>query len=212
MVKPRGKRTLEEHLDTPTSVDLDDCDAKDDKLASVLCSSRDDHELEPPRQISTESVVQMVNPPSILTEHDLALIRGQYGVPNELQLLWTSIDDPYAHHPMYEPIFAGNSPADAERQIIKEVTAQSTLVRGEPKTITCPAKLRGGRDQRVLRRLLSTLLFIKPLYDKEALITELALSMMHIEFPSPKELLVRKRVEKEVAKAAPTAKAAEATH
>ncbi|GMN49580.1 hypothetical protein TIFTF001_018746 [Ficus carica] len=59
-----------------------------------------------------------------------------------------------------------------------------------------------------LRKLFGTPLFIEPLFDEEALIAELALNTMKIDFPSPKEILARKRVEKEDAKAAAAAKAA----
>ncbi|GMN21651.1 hypothetical protein TIFTF001_043361 [Ficus carica] len=52
-----------------------------------------------------------------------------------------------------------------------------------------------------LRRLFSTLLFIEPLFDEEVLIAELALDMMNIEFPSPKELLTRKKAAKVAAAA-----------
>ena len=40
----------------------------------------------PSRRISIESFLRTVNPPSILTEDDLASIRGQNGFPNEVQL------------------------------------------------------------------------------------------------------------------------------
>ncbi|GMN44747.1 hypothetical protein TIFTF001_013944 [Ficus carica] len=62
---------------------------------------------------------------------------------------------------------------------------------------------------RALRRLFGTSLFIKPFSDEKALIAELALSTMKIDFPSFKEILARKRVEKEAVKAAVAAKAYE---
>ena len=62
-----------------------------------------------------------------------------------------------------------------------------------------------------MRRHFGTLLFIKPLSDEETMIVELALDTMKINFPSPKELLTRKRAEKEIAKATFVAKAAHAT-
>lgn len=40
----------------------------------------------PPCQISTKSFLRTVNPPSTLTEDDLAVIRGRYGFPNEVPL------------------------------------------------------------------------------------------------------------------------------
>ena len=63
----------------------------------------------------------------------------------------------------------------------------------------------------VLRILFGTPLFIEPLSDEEALIAELALDMMKIEFPSTKELLTRKRAKKEAAKAVSAVKAAQVT-
>ncbi|GMN46216.1 hypothetical protein TIFTF001_015403 [Ficus carica] len=61
-----------------------------------------------------------------------------------------------------------------------------------------------------LRRLFGTPLFIKPFSDEEALIAELALSTMKINFPSPKEIIASKWAEKEATKAAAATKAAEA--
>ncbi|GMN46178.1 hypothetical protein TIFTF001_015361 [Ficus carica] len=55
-----------------------------------------------------------------------------------------------------------------------------------------------------------TPLFIEPLFDEEALIVELALDTMNIEFPSLKELLARKKAQKEAAKAAAAEKTAQA--
>ncbi|GMN73966.1 hypothetical protein TIFTF001_052291 [Ficus carica] len=43
-----------------------------------------------------------------------------------------------------------------------------------------------------LKRLFGCPLFVEPLSDEEALITKLALDMMKIDFPSPKEILSRK--------------------
>ncbi|GMN64740.1 hypothetical protein TIFTF001_033803 [Ficus carica] len=60
-----------------------------------------------------------------------------------------------------------------------------------------------------LRRLFSTLLFIEPLFDEEALIAELALDMMNIEFPSPKELLTRKKAAKVAAAATAASRVSE---
>ncbi|GMN20300.1 hypothetical protein TIFTF001_048727 [Ficus carica] len=59
-------------------------------------------------------------------------------------------------------------------------------------------------------RLFGTLLFIEPLFDEEALIAKLPLNMMKINFPTPEEILMRKRVEKEAAKAAAAVRAVEA--
>ncbi|GMN61291.1 hypothetical protein TIFTF001_030442 [Ficus carica] len=62
-----------------------------------------------------------------------------------------------------------------------------------------------------LRRLFGTPLFIESLSDEEALIAELALDTMKIDFPSLNELLARKRAKKEAAKVASAAKAAHAS-
>ena len=62
-----------------------------------------------------------------------------------------------------------------------------------------------------LRRLFGTLLFIEPLTDEEALITDLALDKMNVEFPNLKDLLAKKKAHKEVAKAAATAAVASAS-
>ncbi|GMN47317.1 hypothetical protein TIFTF001_016500 [Ficus carica] len=61
-----------------------------------------------------------------------------------------------------------------------------------------------------LRRLFGTPLFIEPLSDEEALIVELTLDTMKVDFPSPKELLAWKKAEKEAVKAAATENAAQA--
>ena len=61
----------------------------------------------------------------------------------------------------------------------------------------------------MLRRLFDTLLFIEPLTDEEALIAELVLDTMKIDFPTPKELLIRKQEKNKAAKAAAVAKVAE---
>ena len=55
-----------------------------------------------------------------------------------------------------------------------------------------------------MRKLFGTLFVIQPLSDEEALIAELALDTMNIKFPSPKELLARKKAQKEAAKAIAT--------
>ncbi|GMN59248.1 hypothetical protein TIFTF001_028338 [Ficus carica] len=85
------------------------------------------------------------------------------------------------------------------------VVIQSGKVKQILSWVDWPFVIRGA-----LRKLFNTLLFIKPLSDKEALITELALNTMKIDFPSPKEILVRKQEEKEVVKAITTAKVTEA--
>ena len=62
-----------------------------------------------------------------------------------------------------------------------------------------------------LRRLFRTPLFIEPLTDEEALIAEFALDTMNVEFPNPKDLLAKKKAQKEAAKAAAAAIAASAS-
>ena len=44
-----------------------------------------------------------------------------------------------------------------------------------------------------LRRLFVTPLFIEPLTEEEALITNLAIDTMDVEFPNPKDLLAKKK-------------------
>ncbi|GMN21858.1 hypothetical protein TIFTF001_045565 [Ficus carica] len=60
----------------------------------------------------------------------------------------------------------------------------------------------------VLKKLFGTLLFIEPLTDEEALIADLALDMMSIEFPNPKDLLAKKKAQKEAEMAVAAAAAA----
>ncbi|GMN70229.1 hypothetical protein TIFTF001_039272 [Ficus carica] len=67
--------------------------------------------------------------------------------------------------------------------------------KGTKEASTKSAYVRG-----VLRRVFGTPLSSKPLSDEEAFITELALNTLMIDFPSPKEILARKRAEKEAAK------------
>ena len=62
-----------------------------------------------------------------------------------------------------------------------------------------------------LRRLFGTPLFIEPLTDEEALITDFALDTMNIDFPNPKDLFAKKKVQKEAAKAAAAEKEAQAS-
>ena len=59
-----------------------------------------------------------------------------------------------------------------------------------------------------LRRLFGTPLFIELLTDEETLIAELALGMMNVGFPSPKDLLAKRKAAKKAAKAAAAEKAA----
>ncbi|GMN28784.1 hypothetical protein TIFTF001_041223 [Ficus carica] len=53
-----------------------------------------------------------------------------------------------------------------------------------------------------LRRLFGPPLFIEPLSDEEALIAELVLDTLNVEFPNPKDLLAKKKAQNEAAKAA----------
>ncbi|GMN70115.1 hypothetical protein TIFTF001_039159 [Ficus carica] len=64
--------------------------------------------------------------------------------------------------------------------------------------INIPKRFRAG----VLRRLFGAPLFIEPLSDEEALIAELALDTMVMEFPYPKDLLAKRKAMKEAKKAA----------
>ncbi|GMN55245.1 hypothetical protein TIFTF001_024374 [Ficus carica] len=92
----------------------------------------------------------------------------------------------------------------------KKATSESSFIRGEARTLACATKLRVGRDkhsqktqgvERALMRLFGTPLFIEPLSDEEALIAELALDTMSVEFPNPKDLLAKKKAQKKAAKA-----------
>ncbi|GMN21558.1 hypothetical protein TIFTF001_040054 [Ficus carica] len=67
--------------------------------------------------------------------------------------------------------------------------------KGTKEASTKSAYVRGA-----LRRVFGTPLSSKPLFDEEALITELALNMLMIDFPSPKEILARKQAAKTPAK------------
>ncbi|GMN20490.1 hypothetical protein TIFTF001_043101 [Ficus carica] len=62
--------------------------------------------------------------------------------------------------------------------------------------------------RKALRRLFGPPLFIEPLSDEEALITEFTLDTMVMEFPNPKNLLAKRNAKKEVEKAAAAAAAA----
>ena len=62
--------------------------------------------------------------------------------------------------------------------------------------------------RRALKRLFGTPLFIEPLTDEEDLIADFALDTMNVEFPSPKDLLAKRKAIKEAAKAAAAEKAA----
>ncbi|GMN19241.1 hypothetical protein TIFTF001_045152 [Ficus carica] len=85
------------------------------------------------------------------------------------------------------------------------VEIETCIIKRVSSWVDWPFVIRG-----VLRRLFGTPLFIEPLSDEEALITELALNTMNIDFPDPKDLLARKRAQKEVTKAAAAEKAAQA--
>ncbi|GMN47401.1 hypothetical protein TIFTF001_016571 [Ficus carica] len=78
------------------------------------------------------------------------------------------------------------------------------IVKRVPPWVDWPFVFRGA-----LRRLFGTPLFIEPLIDKEALITDLALDMMSVEFPKPKDLLAKRKAAKEAEKAAAAATASE---
>ncbi|GMN63812.1 hypothetical protein TIFTF001_032885 [Ficus carica] len=64
--------------------------------------------------------------------------------------------------------------------------------------------------RRALRRLFGTPLFVDPLTDEEALITEFALDSLVIEVPTPKDIMAKRRARKEAERAA-AADAAAAT-
>ena len=74
-----------------------------------------------------------------------------------------------------------------------------------PSWVDWPFIVRGA-----LRRLFGIPLFVEPLTDEEALIAEFALDTMNVEFPSPKDLLAKRKAAREAAKAAAAAKAANA--
>ena len=74
-----------------------------------------------------------------------------------------------------------------------------------PSWVDWPFVIRGA-----LRRLFGTPLLIEPLTDEEALIIEFALDMMNVDFPSPKDLLAKRKAAKEAAKAAAATKTATA--
>ena len=77
------------------------------------------------------------------------------------------------------------------------VEIETGIIKRVPSWVDWTFVIRG-----VLRRLFGTPLFIEPLSDKEAFIAQLALDTRNIKFLSPKELLARKKAQKEVAKAA----------
>lgn len=52
--------------------------------------------------------------------------------------------------------------------------------------------------RRALRRLFGTSLFIESLTDEEALIADFPLDMMNVDFPNPKDLLVKKKAQKKL--------------
>ncbi|GMN60134.1 hypothetical protein TIFTF001_029228 [Ficus carica] len=78
------------------------------------------------------------------------------------------------------------------------VILRKEMKKPPPKALLFEEKL----EREWLRRLFGPPLFIEPLFDKEALITELALDIMSVEFPNPKDLLAKKKAQKEAAKAA----------
>ncbi|GMN34280.1 hypothetical protein TIFTF001_046794 [Ficus carica] len=141
----------------------------------------------------------MANPQSILTEDDLAFIKGRFGFPNEVQLHLPFVNEEWT------PCLKGGS-------------ACKELRKTPPKALLFKAKLERLLAQRnrewdeinIPHRLFGTSLFIERLSDERALITDLAFNMMKIDFPFPKEILARKRVEKEAVKAVAVAKTAKA--
>ncbi|GMN54160.1 hypothetical protein TIFTF001_023289 [Ficus carica] len=73
---------------------------------------------------------------------------------------------------------------------------KTDIIKRVPSWVDWPFVIRGA-----LRRLFGTPLFIEPLSDEDALIAELALDTMNVDFPNPKDLLARKRAQKEATKA-----------
>ncbi|GMN62716.1 hypothetical protein TIFTF001_031794 [Ficus carica] len=66
-----------------------------------------------------------------------------------------------------------------------------------PSWVDWPFIVRGA-----LRRLFGPPLFIEPLTDKEALITDFALDSLVMEFPNPKDLMAKRKAKKEAEKTA----------
>ncbi|GMN47593.1 hypothetical protein TIFTF001_016757 [Ficus carica] len=85
------------------------------------------------------------------------------------------------------------------------IELKTGIIKRIPPWVDWPFVIRGA-----LRRLFGTPLFIEPLSDEEALIAELALDTMNVDFPNPKDLLAKKKAQKEAAKAAATEKGAQA--
>ncbi|GMN23845.1 hypothetical protein TIFTF001_049104 [Ficus carica] len=83
------------------------------------------------------------------------------------------------------------------------IEISSGIVKRVPSWVDWPFVIRGA-----LRKLFGTPLFIEPLTDEEALITDLALDTMSVEFPNPKDLLAKKKAQKEAEMAVAAAAAA----
>ncbi|GMN51812.1 hypothetical protein TIFTF001_020960 [Ficus carica] len=76
--KARGKRPLEEDVDVPTNIDLEESDVEDDELTSVIRRSNEEYNL-----LQKKKGVESSNEAS---ERSLLAIVGRYGFPNEVQL------------------------------------------------------------------------------------------------------------------------------
>ncbi|GMN23839.1 hypothetical protein TIFTF001_040502 [Ficus carica] len=103
-----------------------------------------------------------------------------------------------------------------KKQVVGEMknADSNELKKPPPKALIFEEKLERMlaqlNQEGALRRLFGTPLFIEPLSDEEALIAELVLDTMDVDFPNPKDLLARKKAQKEAAKAAAAEKAAQA--
>ncbi|GMN73963.1 hypothetical protein TIFTF001_052290 [Ficus carica] len=173
----------------------------------------------PPQRISMESFLRTANPSPILTEDNLALIKSRYGFPNEVQLCLPfaneradTVSEEHARATPFRKVEgrrkAKKKGADEEKRASQgdqsRVKQRPQIKNEEEADVECILRgmeliyrsiVKAVVIKRALRRLFGSLLFIESLSKEVALITRLSLDMIKIDFPSPKEIISRKREE-----------------
>ncbi|GMN54938.1 hypothetical protein TIFTF001_024056 [Ficus carica] len=156
----------------------------------------------PPRRLSVESFLRTSNPRLVLTEEDLSDIRDKKSKkPPPKALLFEEKHERLLTLPNREWDEINVPKRLRASSLWKDfIEIPSGIVKRVPSWVDWPFVIRGA-----LRRLFGTPLFIEPLTDEEALIADLALDTMSIEFPNPKDLLAKKKAQKKAERAAAAA-------
>ncbi|GMN69171.1 hypothetical protein TIFTF001_038228 [Ficus carica] len=216
MDKERGKKPPEEDIEIPASIDLNESNAESDKLMSVFRCSREEfpNEVQLHLPFANERVDTVsqgwICIYTIYFECGLRLPIHPLIIQRELKGPRPLLDVPETKWQVVGEM------RNVDRywqdryffMLVNEKSLGKELRKTPSKALLFKAKLERLLTQpnrewdeiniphrRALRRLFGTSLFIERLSDERVLITDLAFNMMKIDFPFPKEILARKRVE-----------------